>query len=255
VPAGSWKDERAAGAAPRIAYHELHEFPGWDGAPRFLSTLIEEHRPRVVLEAGSGANPTLPAGEVGRLKLRYITSDIEARELEKAPDGYETRCLDLEHGPLPGDLIGACDLVFSRMVNEHVRDGEAYHRNLYRLLAPRGLAAHCFSTLYALPFLANRLAPGMVADLLLDFFNPRDRHQQDKFRAHYSWSRGPSAAMLKRFRALGYEVLAYDGYFGHPYYQSKLCPLDWLERLKSRALLARPIPLLTAYATVILRKP
>lgn len=209
----------------------------------------------MVLEAGSGANPTLPFAEIEGRKLRYITSDREADELEKAPDGYETRRLDLERGPLPEDLIGACELIFSRMVNEHVRDGAAYHKNLYRLLAPRGLAVHCFSTLYALPFLANRLAPGTVADLLLDFFNPRDRHQQDKFRAYYSWSRGPTPAMLKRFRALGYEVLAYDGYFGHPYYQRRLGLLDWLERMKSRALLARPIPLLTAYATIILRKP
>jgi hypothetical protein len=54
---------------------------------------------------------------------------------------------------------------------------------------------------------------------------------------------------------MGYEVVEYYGYFGHTYYAKKLPLLDWAHRLKTKWLLSRPIPGLTSYATVILRRP
>jgi SAM-dependent methyltransferase len=151
---------------------------------------------------------------------------------------------------------GTFDLVFSRMVNEHVSDGQRYYRNIYNMLRPGGVTAHCFSTLYALPFLVNRLVPERLASCLLDVFNPRNRYQQDKFPAHYSWSRGPSGRMRRRLMALGYEIVEYRGYFGHPYYNQPLMkPVRALEEAKAAWLCRHPIPALTSYAVVILRKP
>jgi Methyltransferase domain len=83
-------------------------------------------------------------------RLRYITSDSSEAELAKAPVGFEARLLNLDGDQLPDDLLGQCDMVFSRMVNKHVSDGKKYHQNIRKLLAPSGLAVHCFSTLYAL---------------------------------------------------------------------------------------------------------
>ncbi len=141
-------------------------------------------------------------------------------------------------------------------VNEHVDDGERYYRNIFAALRPGGVTAHCFSTLYALPFLANRLLPEGLTSRLLDLFNPRDRYRQDKFPAHYSWSRGPSRRSIRRLRRLGYEVVEYRGYFGHPYYdRPALKPLRALEDAKAAWLCRHPIPALTSYAVVILRKP
>jgi len=128
-----------------------------------------------VLEIGSGANPTLPPGEVGARGLRYTTNDLSAGELAKAGPAYETLLLDMAtagRGALPR---GSFDLVFSRMVNEHIADGERYYRNIYDVLRPGGVTAHCFSTLYARPFVVNHLVPERVASRLLDAFAPRER--------------------------------------------------------------------------------
>jgi hypothetical protein len=136
------------------------------------------------------------------------------------------------------------------MVNEHVRNGERYHKNIQRLLTPSGVAVHCFSTLYALPFIVNALLPPAASERLLDLTG---RQHHNKFPAHYSWSRGPTARMLKRFEDIGYDVIAYKGYFGHWYYWP-FKPLHHLEFWKTRVLLAFPNPFFCSYAVVVLRK-
>ena len=235
-----------------ITYHHVQEFPDWEKAPDFLDGMIADYKPSCLLEIGSGANPTLDADTTRSRELRYITSDSEPAELAKAPAGLETRVLNLESEQPPPDLLGRCDMVFSRMVNEHVRDGERYHKNILQLLAPTGVAVHCFSTLYAGPTIANALLPGAASEKVLDFLT--GRHHHSKFSAHYSWSRGPTRRMLKRFEDIGYSVIAYRGYFGHWYYW-RLKALHHLEFWKTRALLALPNPLLCSYALVVLQKP
>jgi SAM-dependent methyltransferase len=235
-------------------YHLVSEFPGWEGAVPLLRGLIERYRPRVVFEVGSGANPTLDPADVQRFGVRYITSDNDADELKLAPDAFESCCLDLEGDAIPPELIGSCDLIFSRMVNEHISDGEKYHRNLYALLAPGGIAVHCFAALGTLPFLVNRFMADGISSRLFGFFAPRDE-QHKKFRAFYSWSRGPTRDMTAKLQRLGYEVVRYDGYYGHMYYKKRLPLLHRLELAKSRALLTLKVPQLCDYGVMILRKP
>jgi SAM-dependent methyltransferase len=241
----------------KIAYEHYLRFPGWTQAPEFLSALIGREGSTSLLEIGSGANPTLSPAELAEHPgLRYTTNDIDADELAKAGPEYETLHLDMATARADALPRGAYDLVFSRMVNEHVGDGERYYRNIFDVLRPGGVTAHCFSTLYALPFVANRLLPENLTSRLLDLFNPRDRYQQDKFPAHYSWSRGPSARSIERLERLGYEIVEYRGYFGHPYYNRPLLrPLRALEEAKAALLCRRPVAALTSYAVVILRKP
>lgn len=240
----------------RVAYDHYREFPGWTAAPGFLASIIDRESSASVLEIGSGANPTLAPEDVRARGLRYTTNDLDAGELAKAGTAYDTLLLDMSsaaRGALP---LESFDLIFSRMVNEHVADGERYYRNIFDALRPGGVTAHCFSTLYALPFIVNRLVPEQVASHLLDFFNPRDRYKQDKFEARYSWSRGPTSRMLERLASVGYEIVEYRGYFGHPYYnQPFMKPLRALEEAKAAWLCRHPIPDLTSYAVVILRKP
>lgn len=249
-------ERHAAQAEPQnvTRFRSVSDFPGWENAEALLRRAIEEWQPRTVLEIGSGANPTLNHSDVTYYGLRYITSDCDPAELAKADFAFETRCLDLVED-VPADLLGRCDLVFSRMVNEHVRDGRQYHANILALLSPGGVAIHAFSTLYTLPFLANRLVPSRAGDALYNFFAPRDRHQNNKFRAYYSWSRGPLQSAITRFRRLGYDVVTYDGYFGHLYYRDRVPVLHWLERVKTWMLLRFPIPLLCSYAVIVVRKP
>ena len=103
--------------------------------------------------------------------------------------------------------------------------------------------------------MVNRLLPDRASDWLLQRVNPRDRHRHEKFCAHYDRCRGPSRAQVGFLHRLGYEIVEYRAYFGHPYYQKKFKLLDKVERLKSQMLVRRPIPYLVSYATIILRRP
>ena len=238
-----------------IRYFGVDDFPGWAAGPALLDRLVAQYAPKTVLEIGSGANPTMSIDDVRRWGVEYITSDIDETELEKADPVYATQCMDFSQGEIPGSLLGRFDLVFSRMVNEHVKDGRLYHANIFGMLAPGGVAVHAFSTLYAFPFLVNYLVPVGLSARLLDVFSPRDTHQHGKFPAYYSWSRGPTGHAIQGFRDLGYQVIAYTGYFGHEYYLHRSRLLHRLEQAKTKLLLKAQLPLLCSYAVVILRKP
>jgi SAM-dependent methyltransferase len=241
----------------RIGFRQVEEFPGWTQAGEFLEQLIRRSAASDVLEVGAGANPVLSAEQVRRLGVSFVINDTDPGELDKAGPGYDRLVADF-CDPVPPPAVGRSgpyDLVFSRMVHEHLTDARTFYANIFRLLRPGGLSAHCFSTLYALPMLVNRLVPDWLSDRLLEVFAPRDREKKDKFPAHYDWGRGPTPRMMARFRSLGYEVVEYVGYFGHTYYARRLPRLDALEKRKARLLTRHPIPYLTAYAHVVLRKP
>lgn len=236
---------------PAYALHE--SLPGFGAHKDWFRDLIREHGAKDVLEIGAGANPTLGPDAVRELRLQSHTiNDVSADELRKAPAGAKTLCADFAAPNL--GIEDRFDFAFSRMVNEHVRDGHVYYGNIHRALKPGGVTAHVFSTLYSLPFVVNRLLPESLSAALLDIFARRDHHKDGKFRAYYSWSRGPSRRQFRRFESLGFDVLQYTGYFGHLYYKNRLQPLHWLEQRKSALLLRMPSAHLTAYASVVLRK-
>lgn len=238
----------------KINYATMDDFEGWGQATETLKTFVDSHGSRAILEIGAGANPTLPVEFVQSRGLSYTTNDISQDELDKADPIYRRLHHDFSESHPPAEFHGAFDLVFSRMVNEHVRDGERYYRNIAAVLQPGGITMHWFSTLYAFPFLINRLIPEFVSKFLLRVFLPRDEFKHGKFTAYYSWGRGPTRKMIRRFEALGFEVMEYTGYFGHPYYHRKISFLHTMEMKKARWLVAHPNPHLTSYARVMLRK-
>jgi hypothetical protein len=246
-----------AGSTPRkplVTFDLISEFPGWEKGPEWILNVIRQQKCVDILEVGSGANPTLSPDIVSELNIRYTANDISSEELDKADEVFGRWVCDLVRDDVPDKMRGRFDLVFSRMVNEHVADGQAYHARIFSLLKPGGVAAHCFSTLYALPFVANRLLPDALSASLLNLFRPRDLHKLGKFPAYYSWSRGPSREMISRLEALGYELMEYRGYYGHTYYV-RVPLLHWLEGLKARLLVARPVPALCSYSMLVARKP
>jgi SAM-dependent methyltransferase len=238
-----------------VSYELVEDFPGWSKAPDFFKSLLAEHGCRHILEVGSGANPTLAPEFVQSNGLFYVTSDQSPEELEKANAVFERLVLDLSAKEVSPDLIENFDCILSRMVGEHISDGRQYHKNIFRMLRPGGISVHCFSTLWCLPFAVNRLIPESLGEMLLNAVSPRDNYQHGKFKAYYSWSRGPSRQMVQGFEELGFEVVRYTGYFGHFYYRPKFSWLHQMEMLKSRLLLKHPVPQLCSYATLVLRKP
>lgn len=236
----------------KIEYRSHIEFPGWGKMPSLIEDIIRKYRLKNILEIGAGANPTLNKSAISDLNLFYTISDVDDNELIKADDVYKKVILDLSSGNVSSE--NKYDLVFSRMTGEHIKNGGLFHKNLYNLLLPGGLAVHCLSTLYAFPFVINRLFPENLSDKILKLFAPRDEYKHGKFKAYYSWARGPSKRMIDRFKKLGYEVVQYSGYFGHNYY-SKIPVISTFEKIKAKLLLKYPLPFFTSYATIILKKP
>ena len=239
----------------QVCFSGFDQFAGWNKAVEVVKQMVSQHSSRRILEVGSGANPTLPIEYIQTAGIEYTVNDISEDELSKAHFGYQRLLLDLSYASLPHELKGRYDFIFSRMVNEHVSDGERYYRNIHAMLAPGGITAHWFSTLYALPFVVNRLLPDKLTDFLLNTFAPRNRHQHEKFRAYYSWSRGPSRRMIRSFEGIGFNFLRYEGYFGHGYYARRLPWMHKLEMKKMNWLVRHPQAWACSYAHVVLERP
>lgn len=209
---------------------------------------------RRICDVGGGARPVLAPGQLDRHGIRYLVLDESPQELQSAGERYERAAADIldraavtaiarEHGPF--------DLVLSRWTAEHVRDGRRFHESVFELLRPGGAALHLFPTLYCPPFLANRLLPERLASGLLFRVTP-DRAK--KFKPYYSWCRGPSPRQLRRLESVGFEILRYTGYYGHAFYR-RVPPLARAQRAFNSLMLEHPLPALTSFALVLVRRP
>jgi uncharacterized UPF0146 family protein len=233
-------------AAVRVTYALWYE--AWTGFDSFLANLILRENARSVCEIGGGSNPALSLDFVRENNLDYLVVDISAEELAKAPPGYATLEVDVTSPSF--HLPATYDLIFSRTVAEHVRRPADFHRNIFKFLAPNGVAFHFFPTLYTLPYLFNRVMPARITHRLLKAIGGT----HDKFRAYYRWCRGPQRSQIRKLEKIGYRLEEYVGFFGHGYYSRfrRLQALnDWLASFFVR----HPEPLLTSYVYVVLRRP
>jgi uncharacterized UPF0146 family protein len=234
------------------------EYAFWTEAwSRFLPELrrlVDEAAGRRVCELGAGANPALTPRDVRELGLDYVLVDADAEELDKAGAGYTKVVADVT---TPGiELGGPYDVVFSKTLLEHLRDPEAFHRNVFELLAHGGKALHFFPTLYAPPFLLNRLLPEGLTSRVLARAQPGREHEGErrKFRAYYRWCRGPVARQIARFERIGYTVELYVGFFGQSGYFERAPSLKRADEAIARFLVRHPQPWFTSYAHVVLAK-
>jgi SAM-dependent methyltransferase len=214
--------------------------------------LLAQANARTVCDVGGGANPVVALDVIRERGLRYLLVDISREELGKAPPEYEKIVADIA-ADVPD--LEPQDAVVTRMVAEHMRDAHAFHRNVRSLLREGGIAIHLFPTLYAPPFLVNRLLPEALTDRLLRILDPgRDPHgKRGKFRAYYEWCRGPTAKQIERLEHTGYELVEYVGFFGDDYL-ARIRPIQMLQDRLAAILVDHPIPHLTSYAYVVLRR-
>jgi SAM-dependent methyltransferase len=224
----------------------------WFDYPDFVIGLVHQYGLRQICDVGGGANPILPLQLVNDHQLDCTILDISSTELAKGPREYKKLVQDIEAENFT--LIDQFDLVITKMMAEHVRNGRLFHENIFSMLKPGGVAVHYFPTLYAFPFLINRFIPEWLSSFLLGVFLPRDRYLLGKFRAYYRWCYGPTPFMLKMLTKIGYEIILYKGIFGHIYYD-RVPVLRTLHSAYTQYLAKHPTPYLTSFAQVILRKP
>ena len=181
-----------------------------------LKALVASYPAARILELGAGRWPSFRIAEMPSTVESYTVNDISAEELALLPAGYDKACFDVS-----GDASSfndTYDVVFSRFLAEHVRDGVAMHRNVFRVLKRGGVAFHLIPTLYALPFVLNKLAPERLTSPLLKWLSPR-RTISPKFPAYYSACYGNPTRMISMLSDIGYRRIEIRPFFGHFYYE------------------------------------
>jgi uncharacterized UPF0146 family protein len=221
-----------------------------------LRILAERPEIKKVCDVGGGANPLFSPDQVKEYGLEYTILDISEEELSKAPNQYNKIQANIADPDL--SLNGEYDLVISKFLAEHISNAFVFHQNIYNLLKCGGYAFHYFPTLYNLPYLINLLLPENFSYPILLFFQPSriKEGKRGKFPARYNWCFGPTKKNIKRFTQLGYGVEEYIGFFGHGFYKKLaiLKPLDLIEKTKSQLLVQYPLPWLTFFAHILLKK-
>ena len=235
---------------PRVGFVPFRHL--WESFDDRLVELVQASGATDVGELGGGANPSLAVTRGAGRPVELTVLDISYDELAKAPSGVRKLRTDLCGDQPP--VRERFDVVFSRMLCEHVPSGVRFHRNCRAMLRAGGNAMHFFPTVTALPFVVNRVLPEVLGERIVEAILPSRRRggKHSKFPAYYRWCWGPTPQQLARYRSLGFDVVSYDAGIGHAYYD-KVPVLRDLERAKSRFLLEHPTPWLTAYALVVLR--
>jgi SAM-dependent methyltransferase len=173
-----------------------------------------------LIEIGGGRDPLFSVEEIKQLGAEITINDISSGELAVLPSGYRTACFDVagEVSSLAA-FRNSFDLAFSRMVFEHVADGERAWANLYELLAPGGIGLTYVPTLYAFPFLVNWLLPDkLAARIVKALYKNRTDDADPIFPARYSWC-FTDARLPRMLSAIGYREVFVQPFYGHGYYK------------------------------------
>jgi SAM-dependent methyltransferase len=193
----------------------------WINYKRTVTEFCKQFSARRLIEIGGGRDPLFDRQEITALSVEMTINDIAPGELDALPSGYRTACFDIA-----GDISNltvfrnSFDFAFSRMVFEHVADGQRAWANLYELLAPGGVAMVYIPTLYALPFFMNWLLPDkLAAKIVKVLYKNRTDEADPVFPARYSWC-FTGARLSKMLSAIGYREVFVQPFYGHGYYKS-----------------------------------
>jgi len=209
---------------------------------------------RRLVEIGGGRDPLFDLNEIDQLGIEMTINDILPGELAVLPPGYRTARFDVAGDVARlGEFRGQFDFAFSRMVFEHVSDGQRAWQNLYELLAPGGVALAYIPTLYTFPFVVNWLLPDkLAATIVKTIYKNRTDDEDPVFPARYSWC-FTDARLTKMLLAVGYRDIFVLPIYGHGYYK----PLPLMHNIQRRfAALARRHDwrAFTSFAFIAVRK-
>jgi SAM-dependent methyltransferase len=217
--------------------------------------LIRESGFRSVMEVGGGRFPSFEQDEAVALGVDYTVNDISQRELSLAPDWVRTACFDIQTND-PNALAGhegAYDLVYSKMVMEHVRSYRDAYRNIHTLLKPGGMAIAFHPTLYALPYVVNLAMPErLTAPLLLKLSSDRHEGGGPKFPAYYDGC-VISRKLRDSLHEIGFSDVEQTPFYSHHYY-NRIPVVRDIHRWISRAAASLRLTPIASYCFTIVRK-
>ena len=193
----------------------------WDNYENVVRGLARILNAKRLLEVGGGRDPLFKPDELSALGIEMTVNDISQAELDVLPDSYRKACFDVA-GDISAvsNLRGSFDLAFSRMVFEHVADGQRAWKNLYEMLAPGGVALAFVPTLYSFPFVVNWLIPDDVAAKIVKLlYRNRTDDEDPVFPARYSWTFASERKMKPMLDAIGYREVSVLPFYGHGYFE------------------------------------
>jgi SAM-dependent methyltransferase len=226
----------------------------WDHYADTITALSRRFGLRRLCEIGAGRDPLFTRAQLDALDVELTLNDISAAELARAPAGFPTLLLDIA-GRMDGVEGERFDLMFSRMVFEHVADVRQAWANIHALLAPGGVALAFVPTLYALPFLMNHLMPHRLSGALLKAVFPEraDDGDDPKFPTRYDWCRGSERRVVPMLHGLGFREAKVLPFWGHGYFR-RLPGLREADAAFNRLAARRDWRDVTTYAYVLVRK-
>jgi SAM-dependent methyltransferase len=238
---------------------ELREYRNHSWAwTNFLPTverLIQISDARKVIEIGGGRSPSFSRDQLTALGVDYVSNDISERELSKAPAWVGKAHFDIQtpDSEAVAPFADSFDMAFSKMVMEHVRSYERAYRNIYRILRKGGISIAFHPTLFASPFLINKIMPEWLSGSLLRKFFPR-RIDEDipKFPAYYSGC-AVSDRIRDKIGQIGFGDVWQIPFFGHGYYAAIPIARN-LQAFATRKFRDASVERVASYAFTIVRK-
>jgi SAM-dependent methyltransferase len=193
----------------------------WDNYKPAITTIAKRKSLRRHLEIGSGRDPLFLPEEAAALGFEVTLNDISARELALAPPGCATVLCDIAGADAPAILgAGRYDIAYSRMVMEHVRDVPRMWENIAHALAPGGVAFAFFPTLYAPPYVLNRLIPEKISRRALEAVFPdrKDEGDNPKFPAYYNYCFSKTEKIEPMLKRAGFADVVVLPFWGYSYF-------------------------------------
>lgn len=233
-----------------------HSDWAWANYESIVPALARHFGLRHLCEIGGGRDPMMGVETAKALGLRYTINDIDAGELTHAPAGAEKACFDIAGNLLSlGALPGPYDLMFSRMVFEHVADVEKAWNNVHALLRPGGVGLCFFPTLYAWPFVINHMIPEKLSHAIVHalFPNRRDGGGDPKFPALYDWCYGREAKLRPMLERAGFSDIHVQPFWGQ-HYLARFPVVRDVDAAIDRLMAKLDWRLFTSYTYVLVRK-
>lgn len=235
---------------------DWHSQWAWDHYEDVVLALARHFNLTQLCEIGGGRDPGFLPDDPKTRGLALTVNDIDQGELDLAPAGLAKARFDIA-GDMSEPAARPCsfDLMFSRMVFEHVADVERAWGNIHRLLKPGGVALAFNPTLWAPVFALNHVIPESLSRRIVHalFPNRREGGGDPKFPAHYNWCRGSERLLRPMLARAGFADIHVQPFWGHGYFE-RMPGLRQADHAFNRLSARWDFRLMTTYAFVVVRK-